>query len=74
MDPGIGHQICLELVQIHIQGTIKPERGGDGRDDLSNQPVEVGIGWSLVLIVPCADVKNGLKFDRITVLYVTVAA
>ena len=26
MDPGVGHQVRLELVQIHIQGPFKPVR------------------------------------------------
>ena len=35
-------QIRLELVKIDIQGTIKTKRGGNRRDNLRDQPVEVG--------------------------------
>ena len=36
------HQVGLELVQVDIQATIETKRRGDARDDLSNQPVQVG--------------------------------
>ena len=47
MDTWVGHQVGLELCQIHIQGTIEPQGGGDGGHNLSNQPVQVGVGWTL---------------------------
>lgn len=31
VDARIGHQVRLELVEINIEGTIKPEGGSDGR-------------------------------------------
>ena len=42
--PGIGHQVCLELVQIHIESSLKSEACRDGGDYLGNQAVEVGVG------------------------------
>lgn len=39
VDAGVGHQVGLELSHIHIQGTVKPEGGGQGGDDLSDEPV-----------------------------------
>lgn len=38
----IRNKVGLELVQIHIQATVKAERGGDARDDLGNQTIKVG--------------------------------
>ena len=38
VNPGVGHQVGLELSEIDIQGTIESKRGSDGRHDLSNQP------------------------------------
>ena len=38
VNPGVGHQVGLELSQINVQSTVKSERGGDGRYYLSNQP------------------------------------
>ena len=59
MDPGVRHQVGLEFSQINIQGTIETERSSDGGDNLTNEPVEVGVGWSLDVKVPTADVIDG---------------
>ncbi len=34
VDPGVGHQVGLELVQIDIQGSIESEGSGDARHNL----------------------------------------
>ena len=47
MDPGVGHQVGLELVEVHVESSVEPEAGRDRRDDLCNEPVEVGVGRSL---------------------------
>ena len=47
MDPGVGHQVGLELVEVDVEGAIEPQQGCDGRDDLADQPVEVGVTWPL---------------------------
>merc|ERR1719334_2655992 len=57
VDTWVGHQVGLELCQVNIEGTIKPERGGDGRDNLANESVEVGVGGALNVQVPAADVR-----------------
>ena len=44
VDPGVGHQVGLELSQVHVESSVKPQRGRDGGHDLPNQPVEVGVG------------------------------
>ena len=64
VDPGVGHQVGLELSQINVQGTIESERSSDGRNYLSHQPVQVGIGWSLDVQVSSADVVDGLVVDH----------
>merc|ERR1712227_639288 len=64
MDPGVGDQVGLELSQIDVESSIKPERGGDGGDDLTNHPVEVGVGWTVDVQVPTADVVDGLIVDH----------
>jgi hypothetical protein len=35
------NRVSLELVQVEIEGAIKAEGRGDGRDDLRNQSVQV---------------------------------
>jgi len=64
VNPGVGHQVGLELSQINVEGTIESQRSGDGRDDLSNQPVQVGVGRSLDVQVPSADIVDGLIVDH----------
>ena len=60
MNPGVGHQVGLELSQINIEGSIEAKRGGDGRDDLANEPVQVGVGGTINVKVAAADVIDGL--------------
>ena len=60
MDPGVGHQVGLELVEVHVESSVKPEAGGDGGEDLSDEPVEVGVGRSVNLEVRPGDVINRL--------------
>ena len=64
MDPGVGHQVCLELCQINVQSTIKSERSSDGGDDLTHQSVQVGVGRSLDVQVSSADIVDGLVVDH----------
>ena len=71
VDPWVGHQICLELIQVHIESSVKSERDCDGGYDLGNHPVQAGVGWPLNLEVLLADVIDGLivhKEGHITVL------
>ena len=46
VDTWVGNQVGLELCQIHIQSTIKAQWSGDGGDYLTNQTVQVGVGWT----------------------------
>lgn len=47
VDAGVGHQVGLEFSEVHIEGPVKAERNSDGRYDLANKAVEVGIGGVL---------------------------
>ena len=60
MNPGIGHQVGLELVQINIESPVKPKRSCDRRYDLSSQPVEIDIGGTVNLEVVPAQIIDGL--------------
>jgi len=60
MDAGIGHQVGLELRDIDVQGTIEAERSSEGRYDLGNQSVKVGVGGSLDIKVAAAHVVQSL--------------
>ena len=64
MDSWVWHQVGLELGDINVEGTIESEGGGQGRDDLGNESVQVGVGWSLDIEVSSADIVNGLVIDH----------
>ena len=64
VDPGVGHQVGLELCEIHVKSTVESQRSGDGGDDLSHQSVEVGVGGTLDVEVAAADVVDGLVVDH----------
>merc|ERR1719500_298894 len=64
MDPGVGHQVGLELSQIHVQSSIEPQGSSDRGHNLSDQPVEVGVGWPLDVQVAAADVVDGLVVNH----------
>merc|ERR1712123_59592 len=60
MDPGVGYQVGLELCQIHIECPIESERCRNGRDNLTNQTVKVGVCRSLYIKIPTTDVIDCL--------------
>ena len=64
MNPGVWHQVSLELSQINVQSTVKSERSGDGGDNLSNQSVQVSVGWPLNVQVTSADIVDGFIVDH----------
>ena len=65
MDTRIWDQVSLELSNIDVQGTIESERRGEGRDDLGNQSVQVGVGGTLDVQVTTADVVQSLVIDLV---------
>ena len=60
MDSGIWHQVGLELSDIDVEGTVESKRGRQGGDDLSDESVQVGVGWSLDVQVSSANIVDGL--------------
>jgi hypothetical protein len=60
VDTWVGDQVCLELGDIDVEGTIESEGGGQGGDNLSDEAVQVGVGWALDVEVAAADVVDGL--------------
>jgi len=64
MDSWVWHQVGLELSNIDVKGTVESERGGQGRDDLGDESVQVGVGWSLDIEVSSADIINSLIVEH----------
>jgi len=65
------HQVGLELVEIDVEGTAKPERSRDRGHDLGDQPVQIGEAGSGDVQALLANVVNGLvvhlqeTYDRV---------
>ena len=59
------NEVRLELVEVDVQRTIKPKRGGDRRDNLCNKPVQVRKAWRGNIEVFLADIVNSLVINLI---------
>ena len=64
VDTWVGYQVGLELSQVDVEGTVESQRGSDGADDLTNQPVQVGVCWSLDVQVSSADIVDSFVVDH----------
>jgi len=64
VDSGVRHQVGLELSHVHIQGSVESQGGSQGGDDLGDQSVQVGLGGSLDVQVPPANVLDGLVVQQ----------
>ena len=60
MDSWVWHQVSLELSDIDVKGTVESQRGSQRGDNLSNESVQVGVGWSLNVQVSSADIIDSL--------------
>ena len=59
MDTWVWHEVGLELGHIDVKGTIESEGSSKGGDNLSDDSVEVGVGWALNVEVSSADIIDG---------------
>lgn len=64
VDTRVGHQVGLELCKIDVEGAVEAQGGGDGRHDLADEPVQVGVCGALDVEVAAADVVDGLVVDH----------
>jgi hypothetical protein len=64
VDTRVRDQVGLELVQIHVQGTIEAQRRGNRGHDLGDQAVEMLVAGTGDVQVPSADVIDGLVVDQ----------
>ena len=64
VDSWVWDQVSLELSDIDVKGTIESEGGGKRGDNLSDESVQVGVGWSLNIEVSSADIINGFVIDH----------
>ena len=61
MYPGVGHQVGLELRQVAVESPVEPKAGSDRGENLSYEPVEVCVGWSLHLQLVVTEIVNCLN-------------
>jgi len=64
MDTWVWDQVSLELSKIDVEGTIESEGCGDGRHNLTNQTIQIGVGWSFDIQVTSADIVDGLVVNH----------
>ena len=64
MDTWVWHQVGLELSDIDVEGTIESEGGSERGDNLGDESVQVGVGWSLNVEVSSADIVDGLIVEE----------
>lgn len=58
------NKVGLELVQVDVEGTIEAERGGNARDDLGDQPVQVDKRRGRNVELATADVVDSLVVNH----------
>ena len=58
MDSWVWDQVSLELSDIDVKGTIESEGGGKRGDNLGDESVKVGVGWSLNIEGSSADIVD----------------
>ena len=58
------HQFGLEFCNIDVKDTIESEVGSQGRNNLGNESVQVGVGWSLNIEISSTDIINGFVIDH----------
>jgi len=60
VDTWVRDQVGLELGQVHVECTVETERCRDGRDNLSNEPIQVCVRGSLNIKIPSTNIIDGL--------------
>jgi len=64
MDTGIGDEVGLEFSDIDVKGTIESEGSGQGRDNLSDESVKIGVGGSFDIEVSSADIVDSFVVEH----------
>merc|ERR1719265_1945980 len=64
VDTRVRHEVGLELGDVDVEGTVEAEGRGEGRDDLADEAVQVGVGGALNVQVAAAEVVDGLVVEH----------
>ena len=63
VDARVGDEVGLELGDVDVEGAVEAQGGGERRDDLRDEAVEVGVGRALDVERAAAAVGLFLSFD-----------
>lgn len=64
MDARVRDKIGLELIQINVESSVESQARGNGRHDLSDESIEMGIVGSRNVEIAAADIVNGVIVDE----------
>jgi hypothetical protein len=64
VDTGIWNKVSLEFSKVDIECTIETKRGSKRGNDLTNEPVEVGVGWAFDIEGTAAKIIEGFVIDH----------
>ena len=64
VDARVRDEVGLELGDVDVQGAVEAERGREGRDDLRDEPVQVGVRRALDVEVAPGDVVDRLVVEH----------
>ena len=60
----VTHEIRLEFSKIDIERAVETKRGRDGRDDLRQKPVEIGVRRTFDVQITPTDVVQRLVINH----------
>ena len=64
VDARVGHQVGLELGDVHVERAVEAERRGERRGHLGDEAVQVGVRRALDVEVAAAHVVEGLVVEH----------
>lgn len=64
VDSRIWHEVGLILGEVDVECTVETQRGGDGRDHLADETIEIGVAGTPDAQLATANVVDGLVVDH----------
>jgi hypothetical protein len=64
VDAGVGNEIRLEFVQVHVQSAVETKTRSDRAHDLGDETIEMLVAWARNIQVAAADVVDSLIVDQ----------
>ena len=64
MNTRVGDEVGLEFGDIDVQSTVESEGSSEGRNDLSDKSVKVGVGGSFDIELSSADIVDGFVIEH----------